>query len=59
MKMQPKVGMGWGGVRSGGGGQGGCEQRFEVIVKMKKSRLGCRGPIRSWELVRGGGGGER
>ena len=38
MKMQKKVGV----VRSGeggpvgGGGQGGCERRIEVIVKMQK-----------------------
>ena len=30
------------GVRVGWGGQGGCKQRIEVIVKMKKIR-GCPG----------------
>ena len=49
------------GVGSGGfggrrvGGQGGCEQRSEVFVKIQK-KMGGRGrggPIRGW-----GGGGE-
>ena len=44
VKMQRKVGggpgMGWGGV--GWGGQCGCEQRIEVIVKMKKKSEGVR-----------------
>ena len=46
---------GGGGVRSGGGGgggsQGGCEQRIEVFVKIKKKKFGWVG------LGRGGGGG--
>ena len=32
-------GRGEGGVR-GGGSQGGCEQRIEVFVKIKKKKLG-------------------
>ena len=36
--MQKKVG----GVRVGWGGQGGCERRIEVIVKMKKKLVGVR-----------------
>ena len=28
------------------GGQGGCEQRIEVIVKMQKSRRGPDGVVR-------------
>ena len=39
-----------GGVGLGGGGQGGCERRIEVFVKIKKKNLG--GGVR-W----GGGGG--
>ena len=31
------------GVRSGGVGQGGCVQRFEVIVKMQKKVSGMGG----------------
>ena len=33
-------GLGWvgGGRVSGGGGQGGCEQRIEVFVKIKKNK---------------------
>ena len=44
-----------GGVRLGGGGQGGCERRIEVFVKLKKKnfwvgglgggRLGGRGRV--------------
>ena len=33
----------------GGGGQGGCEQRIEVFVKIQKKKL--------WEGVGFGGGG--
>ena len=35
--------MGGGGVRGVGGGQGGCEQRIEVFVKIKKIILFGRG----------------
>ena len=35
----------------GGGGQGGCERRIEVIVKMQRKKVGEGG------LVGGGGGG--
>ena len=28
-----------GGVRLGGGGQGGCERRIEVFVKIKKKKF--------------------
>ena len=41
---------GGGGVRSGGMSQGGCEQRIDVLVKIKK-KLGGRG----WGLGRGEG----
>ena len=49
-----------GGVRGGGsgwlrGGQGGCEQRIKVFVKIKKKKLGGG---KGWG-VRGGGGGVR
>ena len=43
MKIQKKI---WGGVRGGGqweglgwGGQGGCEQRIEVFVKIQKKKI--------------------
>ena len=42
-------GRGWGGGR-GWGSQGGCEQRIEVFVKIKKKKLAGSG----W----GGGGSE-
>ena len=53
-----------GGVK-GGRGQGGCEPRIEVIVKMQKSRenvvgvrwgRGSRVQVRSGDLVGGGSG---
>ena len=44
--MQRKVG---GGPGVGWGGQGGCEQRIEVIVKMKKKK-------KKKKKVGGGGG---
>ena len=39
------------------GGQGGCERRIEVIVKMKekKNSQGCLGPVGKG-FGRGGGG---
>ena len=49
MKKQKKNG---GGSGRGGGSQGGCEQRFEVFVKMKKKWE--RG-VEGWGLGRGGG----
>ena len=36
------------GVRVGWDGQGGCERRIEVIVKMKKSWGGGGGPGVGW-----------
>ena len=39
-----------GGVRLGGGGQGGCERRIEVFVKIQKKKIWGGGPV-------GGGGG--
>ena len=56
--MQKKPGGQDVGVRSGGpvggGGQGGCERRIEVIVKMQKSRwVGWR----RWQVGGGGGAG--
>ena len=41
-------GSGWG--RVGGGGQGGCERRIEVLVKIQKKKWGWGGPV-----GRGGG----
>ena len=41
-----------GGVRLGGGGQGGCERRIEVFVKIKKKKIFRGGGS-------GGGGGGR
>ena len=44
----------------GGGGQGGCEQRIEVFVKIQKKNLGggeVRGGRGSEGRVGGGGGG--
>ena len=35
--------MGGGGVRFGGGGQGGCEWRSEAFVKIQKKNLGGGG----------------
>ena len=47
---------GGGGCRSGGGIQGGCEPRIEVIVKMKKNVVGGvrwgGGPVRGEVGVR-------
>ena len=39
-----------GGVRLGGGGQGGCERRIEVFVKIQKTNFFWGGGV-------GGGGG--
>ena len=47
----------WSGVRllgGGGGGQGGCERRSEVFVKIKKESRGWVG-VRGW----GDGGSEQ
>ena len=44
------VGGSVGGVGLGGGGQGGCERRIEVFVKIQKKKFGGGG-------VRWGGGG--
>ena len=39
-------GSGWGGGRRVGvGGQGGCEQRIEVFVKIQKKKLGGGGGV--------------
>ena len=44
MKIQKKK-LGWGreGEGSGLGGQGGCERRIEVFVKIQKKKLGGGG----------------
>ena len=39
MKINKKIGKGGGGGRLGGGGQGGCERRIEVFVKIKKKYM--------------------
>ena len=44
MKIQKKKIWGGGGG-SGWGGQGGCERRIEVFVKIKKKNYGGGGPV--------------
>ena len=59
MKIQNKCGGGWGvgGVRGLGlGGQGGCERRIEVFVKIQKKKCGGVGGGRGRVRVGGGGG---
>ena len=59
MKIQEKVlyeGVPGGGGRVGWGGQGGCEQRIEVFVKIQKTKLGEWGPGGGGGRVGGGGG---
>ena len=49
----------WGGGVGLVGGQGGCEQRIEVFVKIQKKkngRLGGRGGVGSGGWGSGGGG---
>ena len=46
----------WGGVWFGGGGQGGCERRIEVFVKIKKKELKFLRKFK--KKLRGGGGGQ-
>ena len=41
-----------------GGGQGGCEQRIEVFVKIQKKILGGGEGVRGVGLGGGGGGGQ-
>ena len=41
----------------GGGGQGGCEQRIEVLVKIQKKKLGGGGDPGGGGRVGGGGSG--
>ena len=49
MKIGGGVGSGGGGVRVGGctgwGDQGGCEQRIEVFVNIKKKKIGGGGEV--------------
>ena len=48
MKIQKKMGGGQGGRGEGGvrfGGQGGCDQRIEVFVKIQKKNGGGRGRV--------------
>ena len=47
------MGGSWGGV--GGGGQGGCERRIEVFVKIKKKNWGGVGGVCGGVGVRLGG----
>ena len=49
------VGGSVGGVGLGGGGQGGCERRIEVFVKIQKKKLGGGGGVR-WGGVGSVGG---
>ena len=49
MKIQKKIWWGGWGGRFGVGGQGGCERRIEVFVKIHKK-------IKNWEGGGGGGG---
>ena len=44
-----------GGVGLGGGGQGGCERRIEVFVKIQKKNFFLGGGVR-WGGDGGGGG---
>ena len=49
MKIQKKKLGGGGGVRGVGlGGQGGCERRIEVFVKIKKKIGGRGGEVSGW-----------
>ena len=65
MKIQKKklfLGGGFGGVSGRGrvgGGQGGCERRIEVFVKIKKKKIGGGGVGGGqWEGSGWGGGGQ-
>ena len=52
-------GLGGGSVRfGGGGGQGGCERRIEVFVKIKKKIGGGDGRGGEGSVWGGGGGGQ-
>ena len=42
-----------GGVGLGGGGQGGCERRIEVFVKIQKKKIFLGGGVGGWGV--GGG----
>ena len=53
IKKKKKLGGGEGRVWGGGGGQGGCEQRIEVFVKIQKKTFG--GVVRGGEGWGGGG----
>ena len=47
-----------GGVGLGGGGQGGCERRIEVFVKIQKKKFfGGGGPVGGWGWLGGSGSG--
>ena len=50
-------GVGSGGVGLVGWGQGGCERRIEVFVKIQKKKKIGGGGVGSGGRVRGGGGG--
>ena len=52
-----EVGRGGGSGRVGEGGQGGCERRIEVFVKIQKKKLGSRGGGGVGSGGRGGGSG--
>ena len=49
MKIKKMGGRAWSGWGVGLGGQGGCERRIEVFVKIKKKKMGS--------VVGSGGGG--
>ena len=48
-------GGGGGGVRVGLGGQGGCERRIEVFVKIQRKKIGGGGGVRGRGWVGGSG----
>ena len=62
MKIQKKlggggpVGVGARGRLGGGGGQGGCERRIEVFVKIQKKKLGGSGGSGEGSAWGGGSG---
>ena len=56
MKIQKKK-LGWGREGSGLGGQGGCERRIEVFVKIQKKKFWGGGGVGGGVGLGGGGQG--